>query len=195
MLARAPCQARGYRAAKSLAGKERILGREPAGSATCCTSGLWRHHALPDDSISGNGTPKVRTGHLWSVSVPERQSLARSFSPALPAPEPGVYPLAALSVRRVARRLREVKRDKEKDLRSQAHGENDGQAPCMPANSHPPTRARPPDSRAAFWVVWPSGECRPRHFHSKTKLILGVFLNRPVPHLWAASLFGDIRES
>jgi hypothetical protein len=31
--------------------------------------------------------------------------------------------------------------------------------------------------------------------HSKTKLILGVFLNRPVPRLWAASLSGDIRES
>jgi hypothetical protein len=34
-----------------------------------------------------------------------------------------------------------------------------------------------------------------KDFHSKTKLILGVFLNRPVPHLWAASRFGDIRGS
>jgi hypothetical protein len=31
--------------------------------------------------------------------------------------------------------------------------------------------------------------------HSKTKLILGFFLNRPVAHLWAASRKGDIRES
>jgi hypothetical protein len=31
--------------------------------------------------------------------------------------------------------------------------------------------------------------------HSKTKLILGFFLNRPVPHLWAASRYEDIRES
>ena len=33
------------------------------------------------------------------------------------------------------------------------------------------------------------------HLHSKTKLILGVFLNRPVPQSRAASRKGDIRES
>ena len=33
------------------------------------------------------------------------------------------------------------------------------------------------------------------YVHSKTKLILGVFLNRPVPQLWAASRKGDTGES
>ena len=99
-------------------------------------------------------------------------SCALSLSPALPAPELGVYPLAALSVRRVARRrVGEVQSDPENDLRSQAHGENDGQAPCMPAYSHPSTRARPPDSHAAFGQCSQMAGCfwaRSRMFYTDT---------------------------
>ena len=47
--------------------------------------------------------------------------------------------------------------------------------------------------RAISWT----GKCHATlaEVHSKTKLIFGVFLNRPVPHLWAASRKGDTRES
>ena len=113
MLARTPGQARGYLAARSLPGTERILGFEPADSATRCTSGWWGRHARRRDSICASGTPKARTGYAGRAT--ERQSLARPRARALAAPLPLVctrMPHLAYAASRGAEseKLKEIKR-------------------------------------------------------------------------------------